>query len=183
MSIYLKEQTLPGSVRAAFAAIGENREVRDGYIAALRSREWTLSAIAEASSISRERVRQIAADTQPSNVQGWPVPQPPLKPQPAAPKQYAQPDPQKLQRLLYLKPLARKVTGNSENYRSEGEEYTKLIWDVHHNDGVPLYRLAKHLHVTAGALRSRLGRYEYLIPPTGRSKSYNRINPDNRVAV
>ena len=193
MSIYLKEQTLPGSVRAAFAAITD-REVRDGYVAALRKREWTLSSIAEAAQISRERVRQIAGETQPSNVQGWPLPEPPLKPQPAAPKQYAAPDPAKLQRLLQLQPLARKVTGNSESNRAAGEEYTALLWEIHHEDKVPLYRLAKFLPsesskgesttVTAGALRSRLARYGYLVPPAGgKSKSYNRINPDNRVKV
>ena len=193
MSIYLKEQTLPGSVHAAFAAI-KDREVRDGYVAALRAREWTLSSIAEAAQVSRERVRQIAAETEPRNVQGWPLPEPPLKPQPAARKQYAAPDPAKLKRLLELQPLARKVTGNSESNREAGEDYTALIWEIHHDDGVPLYRLAKFLPsqsstgetttVTAGALRSRLARYGYLVPPKGgKSKSYNRINPDNRVAV
>lgn len=183
-SIYAKEQTLPAAVVQAFESM--DVESRNRYAAALRGAGWTLSAIADASGISRERVRQIVSDanaagTTNTGYAAGPIPTPPLKPAPKAPKQYATVDPAKLARLLELKPLARKVTGSSKNNRPAGEEYTKLIWEVHSKDGVPLYRLAKYLDVTAGALRSRLARYEYLPPKTGKSKSYNRINPENRL--
>lgn len=178
-SIYAKDQTLPQEVSAAFSRIQEDIEQRNAYAAALRAEGWTLSAIADASGVSRERVRQVVADTAPRAA--GPVPTPPLRPQPTPPKEYAKPDPAKLARLQDLKPLARKVTGSSQNNRLAGEEYTKLIADVHLKDGVPLYRLAKYLDVTAGALRSRLVRYEYIQPKGGKSKSYNRINPENRL--
>lgn len=179
-SIYAKEQVLPPNVREAFDLIQEDIEARNSYAAALRAAGWTLSAIAEASGISRERVRQVIGNHAPKAA--GPVPTPPLRPTPQGPKEYAKPDPAKLARLLDLKPLARKVTGSSKNNRQAGEDYTKLIADVHLNDGVPLYRLAKYLDVTAGALRSRLVRYEYIQPKGGKSKSYNRINPENRLA-
>lgn len=179
-SIYAKDQTLPDAVVDAFSLIGDNVETRNGYAAALRDAGWTLSAIADASGISRERVRQVVTDASP-RAAGRPVPTPPLRPAPQPPKEYAKPDPAKLARLLDLKPLARKVTGSSKNNRQAGEDYTKLIADVHLNDQVPLYRLAKYLDVTAGALRSRLVRYEYIQPKGGKSKSYNRINPENRL--
>lgn len=180
-SIYAKEQVLPVEVRDAFARIGDDTEKRNQYAAALRATGWTLASIAEASGISRERVRQVATSVfSPVGIAG-PLPTPPLRPAPKGPKEYAKPDPAKLARLLELKPLARKVTGSSKNNRTAGEEYSKLIAEVHLKDGVPLYRLAKYLDVTAGALRSRLARYEYLPPKTGKSKSYNRINPENRL--
>lgn len=179
-SIYAKDQTLPQEVTAAFDLIQYDIEKRNSYAAALRAAGWTLSSIADASGISRERVRQVVVDA-PQQAYGMPVPTPPLRPVPAAPKEYAKPDPAKLARLQDLKPLARKVTGSSQNNRLAGEEYTKLIADVHLNDKVPLYRLAKYLDVTAGALRSRLVRYEYIQPKGGKSKSYNRINPENRI--
>lgn len=178
-SIYAKDQTLPQEVTAAFDLIRDDIEKRNAYAAALRAEGWTLSAIAEASGVSRERVRQVVVDTVPKPA--GPVPTPPLRPRPAAPKEYAKPDAAKLARLQDLQPLARKVTGSSQNNRLAGEEYTKLIADVHLNDKVPLYRLAKYLDVTAGALRSRLVRYEYIQPKGGKSKSYNRINPENRL--
>lgn len=179
-SIYAKDQTLPQGVSDAFNLIRDDIDKRNGYAAALRAAGWTLKAIADASGVSRERVRQVVADTAP-DADGRPVPTPPLRPRPAAPKEYAKPDPAKLARLQDLKPLARKVTGSSQNNRVAGEEYTKLIAEVHLKDQVPLYRLAKYLDVTAGALRSRLVRYEYIQPKGGKSKSYNRINPENRV--
>lgn len=179
-SIYAKDQTLPQEVIQAFQRIGSNTEARNGYAAALRAAGWTLSSIAAGSGVSRERIRQVVADAKPTP-SAHPVPSPPLRPSSPGPKQYATPDAAKLARMQELKPLARKVTGSSKNNRPAGEEYTKLIADVHLNDDVPLYRLAKHLDVTAGALRSRLVRYEYIQPKGGKSKSYNRINPENRM--
>lgn len=179
-SIYAKDQTLPQGVTAAFESVQADIDKRNSYAAALRAAGWTLSAIADSSGISRERVRQVVSTATPK-ADGLPVPTPPLRPQPAAPKEYAKPDPAKLARLQDLQPLARKVTGSSKNNRLAGEDYTKLIAEVHLKDGVPLYRLAKYLDVTAGALRSRLVRYEYIEPKGGKSKSYNRINPENRM--
>lgn len=178
-SIYAKDQVLPPNVSETFDLIRDDIDRRNSYAAALRGAGWTLSAIADASGISRERVRQVIGTAEPEAV--GPVPTPPLRPTPQGPKEYAKPDPAKLARLLELKPVARKVTGSSKNNRQAGEEYTKLIADVHLNDEVPLYRLAKYLDVTAGALRSRLVRYEYIEPKGGKSKSYNRINPENRL--
>lgn len=175
--------TLPQDVVAAFEKLGDDLETRNMYAASLRRAGWTLASISKATGITRERVRQIAGAlesviTLPSHL---PVPTPPAKPVKAR-KQYREPDPVKLARLLELQPLAQQNRHNSEEYRQAAEDYTALIWEVHNADGVTLYRLAKRLGVTHGALRFRLARYGYKLPESGVSKVYTRIDPSHRVA-
>lgn len=156
-------------------------EIRNAYTRALRNAHWTLQSISEAAGLTRERVRQIvseASENEP-DVSALPIPEPPRLPQ-SEPREYIEPDPQKLARLLELKPLAQKVRSNSTAYREEAEEYTRLIAEVHLEDGVTLYRLAKRLGVTHGALRFRLARYGYKEPKTGASKVYTPIKKENR---
>ncbi len=178
--------TLPDSVAVAFETIGEDTDTRNLYIAALRHRGWTLQSISAVTGVTRERIRQIAGsyatelEELPS---GLIVPDPPLKPVKAR-KVYTEPDDAKLERLKALQPLAQQVRSNSPLYRAEGEEYTKLVAEVHFDDGVPLYRLAMRLGITHGALRFRLARYGYKLPgENATSKVYTRIDPNNRVKV
>lgn len=176
--------TLPQDVVVAFERLGDDLETRNVYSAALRRAGWTLQSISAATGVTRERIRQINANVTDAEVQaltGVPVPTPPAKPVRVR-KQYTEPDPAKLARLLELQPLAQQNRHNSEEYRQAAEDYTALVWEVHNADGVTLYRLAKRLGVTHGALRFRLARYGYKLPESGVSKVYTRIDPSHRVA-
>lgn len=171
---------LPPEVWDTFAAFGRDMEKRNAYARALRDAEWTLQSISDAAKLTRERVRQIVSETHTADISNLPIPEPP-KHDRKAPREYVEPDPAKLARLLELKPLAQQVRLNSPLYREEAEEYTKLLADVHLNDKVTLYRLAKRLGVTHGALRFRLARYGYKVPKNGESKVYTPIRAENRV--
>ncbi len=182
---YRKTQhVLPQEVVDGFATLGEDLESRNLYSVALRRAGWTLSSISAATGVTRERIRQVV-ETAPEDITvpaGLPVPHPPIKPEKVK-KEYVEPDAGKLARLLELQPLAQQNRHNSEEYRRSAEEYTALVWEVHNQDGVTLYRLAKRLGVTHGALRFRLARYGYKLPQTGVSKVYTRIDPAHRVSI
>lgn len=182
---YRKTQhVLPQEVVDGFATLGEDLESRNLYSVALRRAGWTLSSISAATGVTRERIRQVV-ETAPEDItvpNDLPVPHPPLKPVKAK-KEYVEPDADKLARLLELQPYAQQNRHNSSENRQAAEDYTALIWEVHDQDGVTLYRLAKRLGVTHGALRFRLARYGYKLPETGRSKVYTRIDPANRLPV
>jgi hypothetical protein len=169
---------LPDSVVAAFQAIGTDTKTRDLYISELRSAQWTHQSIAAAAGITRERVRQIIESVPSDEPTGYVIPEPPRKPV-KAPVTYVEPSADTLARLLALKPLAEQVRSNSPKFRKEAEEYTRLINHAHTVEGVTLYRLAKRLGVTHGALRFRLARYGYK-SVEGKSKVYTPINPENR---
>lgn len=177
---YRKTQhTLPQEVWDAFESI-EDRETRDDYAVRLRGGGWTLQSISDAAGITRERVRQIVghgyggADLTP-----YPIPEPPVREHKPR-REYIEPDPEKLARLLELQDDASKARGASSPYAAAADEYTKLVAEVHLEDGVTLYRLAKRLGRTHGALRFRLARYGYKVPENGNSKVYKplaRLNP------
>lgn len=179
--------TLPDEVRRAFESLGDDLETRNLYSAALRRAGWTLQSISAATGITRERVRQVnesLPETLPTLPESLPVPSPPAKAV-RAKKEYTEPDPAKLERLLELQPVAQKNRNNSTvEQRQIAEEYTSLLWEVHNEDGVPLYRLAMRLGVSHGALRFRLARYGYKMPQNGGvSKVYTRIDPTRRVST
>jgi hypothetical protein len=73
------------------------------------------------------------------------------------------------------------VRSNGTKYRKEAEEYTRLLNQAHVEEGVTLYRLAKRLGVTHGALRFRLVRYGYKTPVNATSKVYTPILEKNRI--
>ncbi len=179
-----KNQTLPEDIKTAFETIYDNTK-RDYLIKALADANWTYEAISNASGLTRERIRQIAnasatlAKEFDYNL-GIEIPAPPLKP--ARPKpSYVEPHPDTLRRLLELQPYAQQVRSNGKKYREEAEEYTKLLNHAHEVEGVTLYRLAKRLGVTHGALRLRLVRYGYTKPVTATSKVYKPISKKNRL--
>jgi len=168
----------------ALQALGSSTtDMRDAYMHSLRSAGWTLQSIAEGAGITRERVRQIVAK-QPTDsleiLELPPVPEIPRKVQ-KTPRQYVEPDPAKLARMLELQAAAQSVRANSERGRVEAEEYTNLIAESHLQDGVSLYRLAKRLGVSHGALRFRLARYGHKSPANGgSSRVYAPILDANR---
>lgn len=176
--------TLPQDVVTAFTSLGDDLETRNLYSAALRRKGWTLASISAATGVTRERIRQIegAAPAVFPLPLDLPLPMPPAKAVKVR-KTYVEPDPAKLERLLELQPDAQQNRHNSEEFRSAAEAYTALVWEVHSQDGVTLYRLAKRLGVTHGALRFRLARYGYKEPESGVSKVYTRIMPEHRVPV
>jgi len=174
-----KNQMLPKHIYEEFETVsGENR---DNLIRALRSAGWTLESISAASGITRERVRQIALSPLSEKVT-IPVliPEPPIKQEKPKPV-YIEPSPETLKRLLELQPYAQQVRSNGKKYRAEAEEYTALLNHAHVVEGVTLYRLAKRLGVTHGALRFRLVRYGYKQPVTATSKVYTPIVKENRL--
>lgn len=174
-----KNQTLPRYVLEFFEE-NSDTNTRDNLIRELCDNNWTYEAIS-ACGITRERVRQIAsaprrgADTQVP----FDIPQPPLKPKRPAP-QYIEPQPETLKRLLELQPYAQQVRSNGTKYREEAEEYTALLDHAHTVEKVTLYRLAKRLGITHGAIRFRLVRYGYKEAVSATSKVYKPINRDNR---
>lgn len=181
MTEYIKkQQTLPQNVYENFEDITDTL-LRDEYIRLLREAGWTLEAISKATSLTRERVRQITIAPSLVTVQvKYEVPSPPVKPEKLKPV-YIEPSPQTLARLLELQPYAQMVRSHGKKYRAEAEEYTRLLNHAHVVEGVTLYRLAKRLGVTHGALRFRLVRYGYKQPITATSKVYTPILDENRL--
>lgn len=178
-----KNQQLPDSIKEEFTALIDT-DHRDQLIRELRSKGWTLEAIASATDLTRERVRQITAKVPEPYVPlvefPFEIPEPPLKPEKPKPV-YIEPHPDTLKRLLELQPYAQQVRSSGKKYRAEAEEYTRLLHHANEVEGVTIYRLAKRLGITHGAIRFRLARYGYKKPITATSKVYTPINPDNRV--
>lgn len=184
-----QHQTLPFIATVALNTI-EDKDMRAAYIYALRIKGWKLQALADALGLTRERIRQIEAKASPALVihvladpGSFPVPElDMIEIEVVAPPVFIEPSPETLARLLELKPLAQKVRYDHSTYRKEAEEYSALIWHAHSVEGVTLYRLAKRLGVTHGALRFRLARYGYKLPQTAKSKCYTPIKETNRVS-
>jgi hypothetical protein len=171
-----------GSALATYTASGD-RDSRNQLMLALWNNKWTLESIARAAGgISRERVRQIIAATKPSlSSFEFEIPTPPMK-SVRVKKQYTEPNPETLSRLLELQPFAQRVRSSSPAFRAESEEYSYLVNKAHVEEGVSVYRLAKRLGVTHAALQSRLVRYGYKpVSLTARSKVYNPIKAGNRI--
>jgi len=185
-----RQQTLPFVTITALHLV-EDKEMRAAYIYVLRMKGWNLQALADALELTRERIRQIEAKASSSlalhvlaDPGSFPVPElDTMEIEVPGPPVYIEPSPEALARLLELKPLAQKVRYDHTTYRKEAEEYTALIWNTHSVEGVTLYRLAKRLGVTHGALRFRLARYGYLMPKTGKSKCYQPVKQTNRAVT
>lgn len=176
-----KNQKIPAEVANFFKGSIAN-EIRDQLIRDLCENHWTYESVSGACGITRERVRQICL-TEPSGGRiplPITIPHPPLRPERAKPV-YIEPAPETLRRLLELQPYAQQVRSHGKKYREEAEEYTKLLDYAHTVEGVTLYRLAKRLGVTHGALRFRLVRYGYKKPVTATSKVYTPIAEKNRL--
>lgn len=184
-----KDHILPDDVVSVMREFKqEDYLVRNAYIKALRLKGWTLQSVGDAVGISRERIRQIEANTPDSHVEQiylfpeqFPVPSIPTKVIEKIVYEAVEPNPETLARLLELQPYAQLVRSHSPRYRVEAEEYAALLWKAHDEEKVTLYRLAKCLGVTHGALRFRLVRYGYMkASQGGKSRSYQPIMDKNR---
>ena len=178
-----KNQQLPETIKKAFEKVSDNTE-RHYLIKQLVDANWTYEAISNASGLTRERIRQIANAFENLAKEfnfdlSVEIPEPPIKPERSKPE-YIEPSPETLARLLELQPYAQLVRANGQKYRAEAEEYTALLNHAHTVEGVTLYRLAKRLGVTHGALRFRLVRYGYKKAVTATSKVYKPVIKQNR---
>jgi len=176
--------TLPPETVSQLRAVEPNRVLLPSVIVALRANGWTLESIAEPLGMSRENIRLIAQQSDLHNaiseakLSGFIIPTPPLvvvKPK----VERAKPLPENIARLKELQPFAQQVRANVTRYREEAEEYTRLLNHEHVDRGVSVYRLAKELGVTHGALRFRLVRYGYKTTDSI-SKVYRPIREVNR---
>ncbi len=188
--IVTQHQTVPVVATLALN-LAKDKDIRAAYVKALRLKGWTLESIANALGLTRERIRQIQQSASPANIVyilsnpgEFPVPELETKDieVPAEPE-YVEPSDKTLARLIELRPLAQQVRYNHLQYRAEAEEYSALVWHAHSVEGVTLYRLAKRLGVSHGALRFRLARYGYIIPKTGKSKCYQPVKQTNRAVA
>lgn len=176
---------LPDEVADQFMEITD-MEVRDAYMRVLRDKGWTLQSIADAvGDISRERARQCVesigsrkaanvVDRARTRRMKFIVPELPIAPEKPTPEPKPMPKPETLEKLRELQPLAFEVRYSHSKYRKEAEQFTKLLWKSHTVEGVSIYRLAKLLGVTHGALQSRLVRYGYKTTK-GKSAAYEPV--------
>jgi transcriptional regulator with XRE-family HTH domain len=184
-----QHQTLPFIATAAVNIV-DDLPTRAAYVKALRMKGWTLQAIAGALGVTRERIRQIEAKASPSllvhvlsNPGSFPVPELETKEVEVPDTTPVVPSEVTLKRLLELKPFAQQVRWDQAEHRAAGEEYTALLWHAHSVEGVTIYRLAKCIGVTHGAIRFRLARYGYIQPITAKSKAYTPIKEKNRAVL
>ena len=184
-----QHQTLPFIATAAVNLV-EDAPTRAAYVKALRMKGWTLQAIASALGVTRERIRQIENTASPSllvhilsNPGNFPVPELELREVEVADSTLVLPSEATLKRLLELQPFAQKVRWDHAEHRAVAEEYTALLWHAHSVEGVTIYRLAKCIGVTHGAIRFRLARYGYIQPITAKSKAYTPIKEKNRAVL
>jgi transcriptional regulator with XRE-family HTH domain len=179
--------TLPAEVVVALHLFPKNQmHLRDAYIYVLRMKGWTLESVGQALDLTRERIRQLESKAKPidaiailSDAGSYPVPEVPTRTILQEVIEYVEPSPETLARLLELQPLAEKVRWNRPLGREAAEEYTRLLNYAHTVEGVTLYRLAKRLGITHGAVRFRLVRYGYL-ETKGISRCYAKVRAENR---
>lgn len=177
--ILKRKQELPQDVVDIFKGFTDIKK-RNQYIIALGNAGWTDSAIARAVDVSRERVRQLSHQTvlsEPSLISDLPIPTPPREKKYS--KVYPEMPKEMMDRLLELKPLAQQVRGHGKMYRAEADEYTYLLNQAIETHNISVYRLAKLLGVTIGAIQFRLTRYGYRTT-TGKSKCFQPILEKNR---
>lgn len=174
---------LPFEVKKNFEMLASSnlRNLRNDYIIALVNGGWTAISVSRCAGLSNEMVRIIL-----KNHKAEPVPTTLVIPE--VPKHeprgariaHKLPTDDILKQLKELQPLAQKVRSNSPRYRKEAEEYTRLLWEAHSEQGVTLYRLGKLLGVTTSALAFRLVRYGYKTTEHGDTKVYRAIIKANR---
>lgn len=180
---------LPDVVTTALCLIPvKEKELRAAYIYALRIKGWTLQAVADSLGVTRERVRQLETQAIPELVYliqqapgSYPVPELPTEEVMVySGAEQTDPKPETLARLKVLQPIAQSIRWDHTKGRAEAEEYTALLWKAHTEEGVSVYRLAKLLGITHGAIQFRFARYGYKETKTGQSKAYKVIKRENR---
>ncbi len=173
--------------RWTYAETGKGR-LRSAYIWQLNELGWTLTAIANAMGVTRERVRQLVTTSKPEDIwldvvfSQYPLPAAPVYAERRTSKwerDVPQPSERTRKRLLELKDTAEMVRGPSPRYRAEAEEYVALLDYAVRVEKVPIATLAKLVGVTHSGIASRMVRYGYK-KTTGKSRALVRIHSKNR---
>lgn len=163
MAIQKKLQKLPAKAVQELALSRQDKKAFKANIKALIQEGWTAQAIANVTGFSAERLRQMARE----DGNGSPtmdIPEPPQVNIDRGPnRSKIKPDPEVLERLLELKPMAQSVRFKHTKGRLETEEYTRLIAQEIER-GVYMSRMARALGVTPQGLKLRLIRYGYADP-------------------
>ncbi len=172
----VKTAGLPQEVRQGFEELaGLPAFSRNAYMRVLRDAGWPLERIAESiGDLTRERVRQCVKETPTPEASQeilrladagvvLEIPEVPIRPPVERPARRVRPLPSSsdLVRLRELKPLAASVRYSHGKHREEAEEYVSLLWKVHKDDGVSVYRLGKLLDILPSAIESRFVRYGF----------------------
>lgn len=174
---FSKRQTLPAWTVAKLVTMHEEcvalrgqpeaRERLDNYILALRNAGWTLAAIAEGLTMTREAVRlhQNRA-TRPDDSPGVPPIPVKLKPAKKVKPSISVTDLNRLKELQAQAVQVRGWTPSDSPLRAATERFSELLAE-HHLAGVSIYRIAKQLGVTHLAVSARLARHGYIEDITG----------------
>ena len=154
-----QHQELPASaIRTIESLWLRGTPSRDEYIKMLREAGWTLQSIASAHGMTRERVRQIAAEPRLyfEDVKSLEVPVAPNRTVDVFESIEVELDPAVAARLIELSPLARQYWKNND----EALEFVALLHQEIER-GVSGIRLGKLLGVNHSSIYARLARYGY----------------------
>jgi len=156
-TIKQQHQELPASAIKTIEGL-DNSSDRDEYIKMLREAGWTLQSIASAHGVTRERVRQIAAEPRMyfEDVKSLEVPAAPNRTVNVFKYIEIELDPAVTARMIELSILARKPITNS----AEAFEFVALL-NQEIERGVSGIRLAKVLGINHSSIYARLARYGY----------------------
>ena len=159
-TVMQQHQELPASALKTIEEIKARNSSpdRDEYIKMLREAGWTLQSIASAHGMTRERVRQIAAEPRMyfEDVKSLEVPVAPNRIVDVFESVEVELDPAVAARMLELSALARKPITNS----AEAFEFVALL-NQEIERGVSGIRLAKMLGINHSSIYARLARYGY----------------------
>lgn len=170
-------QPLPLEVSLAFSSL-KTKEERNQYVWRLRTEAgWTLDSIGKVVGVTREMIRLIVKELNKTSFTLLPTVSHLVVPERKRIVKVVnlrRPlDPEVTVRLKELHSSATRVRGKSAEYRTEAEEFTRLI---HEQTllGVSTYTIAKELGLTIGAVNLRLIRYGYR-KTEGKSKALTRV--------
>ena len=159
-TVMQQHQKLPASALKTIEEIKARNSSpdRDEYIKMLREAGWTLQSIASAHGMTRERVRQIAAEPRMyfEDIKSLEVPVAPNRIVDVFESVEVELDPAVAARMLELSALARKPITNS----AEAFEFVALL-NQEIERGVSGIRLAKMLGINHSSIYARLARYGY----------------------
>lgn len=168
-------QTLPKEVGEALRLL--SLAERRAYATALHNAGWTLQSIGTELKVSREAIRLYTLKEHDYKtlkaIEHLPVPEVPLVEVYVERVVRVTPDTEVIAQLKELRKKAFWVRGKGKGNREEAEAYTKLLYETVES-GVSVYRIAKELGVTTGAIQTRLVRYGYR-KTQGKSKAYRQL--------
>jgi transposase-like protein len=179
VTAFARNQTVTEEFRSLLVEMRENRDPRLPMVFRVaKLNGWTLKSLGDAVGITREYVRQLIASANMDASMTLPdVPLAPRKPNPPhkPPRRYLGVKPEVADQLRDMQEVAAKVNGGTPADAPErriSEEFSAALSALT-EQGVSVYRLAKALGVTNGAIQSRLARHGYReLPESQKSSKY-----------